>query len=68
MKYDEHNLSHAFKFGVIYQKKGQVILLQLQKVQTENKYNKLVVILTHSLLAQNEISLVWISVLLVPSP
>ena len=68
MKYDEHNLSHAFKFGVIYQKKGQVILLQLQKVQTENKYNKLVVILTHSLLAQNEISLVWISVLLVLSP
>ncbi|CAH3027853.1 unnamed protein product [Porites evermanni] len=23
VKYDEHNLSHAFKFGVIYQKKGQ---------------------------------------------
>ena len=35
VKYDEHNLSHAFKFGVIYQKKGQVILLHTKSSDTK---------------------------------
>jgi len=26
VKYDEHNLSNSFKFGVIYQKYGQVMI------------------------------------------